>query len=274
MFTRIAATLCAVALLLAAVPARAGQQGGPSKEDVQKAENNLKAHLAQIGAKNAQIVRIDTKPLSGTFPKDVFFAVRFRIYPVAMQIPAGLKPSNIFVVPPSGKVELLKDDKALGKFFHDHATAAVKDPEAIAVTQSWLLLAQEFVQDGFYKFEVSKEVGIVRDDVEPRRLLSTNGRAVVMAGGNGEVLAALRFGKDGKVETGTTTAKVKEGPRPICQATKLLDPDPIVREMAEQTLLYLGSAAKNYLDEQRAKASPELQRAIDRLWQRILEEER
>jgi hypothetical protein len=36
----------------------------------------------------------------------------------------------------------------------------------------------------------------------------------------------------------------------------------------------MGRAAKYYLDEQRAGATPELQRAIDRIWQRILAEER
>jgi hypothetical protein len=31
----------------------------------------------------------------------------------------------------------------------------------------------------------------------------------------------------------------------------------------------MGLAAREYLDEQRAQAGPELRRAIDRLWQRI-----
>jgi hypothetical protein len=46
-----------------------------------------------------------------------------------------------------------------------------------------------------------------------------------------------------------------------------------VRRMAEQDLLYMGRAAREYLQEQRARATPELQRAIDRLWQRIVEQE-
>ena len=44
--------------------------------------------------------------------------------------------------------------------------------------------------------------------------------------------------------------------------------------MAEQDLLIMGRAAKPYLDEQRAKASPALQQAIDRIWQRILDAEK
>jgi hypothetical protein len=44
--------------------------------------------------------------------------------------------------------------------------------------------------------------------------------------------------------------------------------------MAEQDLLILGRAAQEYLAVQRAQASPALQRAIDQLWQRIVEEGR
>jgi hypothetical protein len=62
--------------------------------------------------------------------------------------------------------------------------------------------------------------------------------------------------------------------RPICQATKLLDRDPIVRRMARQDVLVMGRAAKPYFDKVPATARPKLQRAIDRIWQRILDEGR
>jgi hypothetical protein len=68
--------------------------------------------------------------------------------------------------------------------------------------------------------------------------------------------------------------QIRRGPRPICQATKLLDPDPVVRKMAEQDLLIMGRAARGYLDEQRARATPALRKAIDRIWERILEGDR
>ena len=42
--------------------------------------------------------------------------------------------------------------------------------------------------------------------------------------------------------------------------------------MAEQDILVMGKSAKAYLDEQRAKAEPELKAAIDRVWRRILDE--
>ena len=68
--------------------------------------------------------------------------------------------------------------------------------------------------------------------------------------------------------------KVVRGMRPRCQATRLLDPDPLIREICEQDLLVMGRAAQGYLMEQRATASPELRRAIDRVWQKILDEGR
>ena len=99
-------------------------------------------------------------------------------------------------------------------------------------------------------------------------------RVVVMSGGSGMLGARLNFDRAGKLTAVSEEAKIRPGPRPICQATKLLDPDPVVRRMAEQDLLIMGRAAKPYLDEQRAKATPELRRAIDRVWQRILDEGR
>ena len=59
------------------------------------------------------------------------------------------------------------------------------------------------------------------------------------------------------------------GMRPRCQATLLLHPDPLVREIAEQDLLVLGRLAREYLLEQRAKANPDLRRQIDRIWKQI-----
>jgi hypothetical protein len=90
-----------------------------------------------------------------------------------------------------------------------------------------------------------------------------------MKGGNGDINVELTFDADGKLTKATEKADIKPGPRPVCHATKLLDPDPVVRAIVEQDLLIMGRAAKPYLDEQRAKAAPELQEAIDRIWQRI-----
>jgi hypothetical protein len=70
------------------------------------------------------------------------------------------------------------------------------------------------------------------------------------------------------------SSTVRPGVRPICQATKLLDRDPVVRRMAEQDILVMGRMAKPYLDEIRAKAKPKLKQAIDGIWRRIVDEGR
>src|SRR5207253_4817790 len=149
-----------------------------------------------------------------------------------------------------------------------HLGEVKSDDQAKGAVRAWLALSQQFVQDGFFQFTIP-EKEIVGDAGK------ITGKAVVEPkGGNKGFLAVTLTFSDGKLTEVKEENKVQAGVRPICQATKLLDPDPIVRGMAEQCILVMGSAAREYLMEQRAKASPELQRAIDRIWQRIVEEER
>jgi hypothetical protein len=44
--------------------------------------------------------------------------------------------------------------------------------------------------------------------------------------------------------------------------------------MARQALHCMGRAARDYLDEQKERASPELRREIDRVWREILEQDK
>jgi hypothetical protein len=256
--------------LLLGPAVQAGQKQGPS-EEAQKAQARLKEHLGKL-AMGGTFVAITAPELAKLFPDYQFVALRFRIYPVARQMPEGMKPSNVFAVPKQGKPEHLKDERALQTFFQKQAPAVKDKGETTAseLVRSWLSLSQEFIQDGFYKFEVSKDTSLTGKNGQ---VVSVMGRAVVTQGGRGDIQATMAF-KDGKVLTVGEVRKVVEGPRPICQATKLLDPDEIVRRMAERDLLFMGHAAHDYLMEQRAMAGPELRQAIDRLWQRILEQER
>ena len=248
-------------------------------ERVLKAEKVLAEQLEKLKATHGQVIWVDSPAVKKAFPKDVFFAVRFRQFPVARILPEGLKASNVFVVPDGGKARRLADAKALQKFFHDRL-APIKDLESPRnALVAWLSIVPEYVQDGFYKFEVLDkganiqigQRGAVKNGVEVPLETTASGRVIVTQGGNGEIRATLVFGKDGRLDDLQQQIKVRPGPRPICQATKLLDPDPVVRRMAEQDLLIMGLAAQDYLREQRARATPELRRAIDRLWQRITE---
>ena len=86
----------------------------------------------------------------------------------------------------------------------------------------------------------------------------------------GEITSILYFDKNGKIDTVKLRRKLQPGIRPICQSLKLLDKDPVVKRMAEQDILVMGKMCKGYLFEQRKTASPELQKAIDDIWARIL----
>lgn len=263
-------SLClALTLSLAAFAWAGGQPEPKLTPEAEKAKEALDAHIKKINASGGSVVWIGEEALTKTFPKHQFFALRFRIYPVAKQLPEGMKPSNLFVVM-GDKVEQIKDAKELEAFFKANAPQVTTNDQAIKILHSWLALGQEFVQDGFYKFKLEPTfAGTAPQGVAPGTI---KGTATVMAGGNGEIAATLELDKAGKVIAGKQEEKIKQGPRPICQATKLLDADPIVRKMAEADLLYMDLAARDYLMEQREKAGPELRRAIDQLWQRIEKE--
>jgi hypothetical protein len=96
----------------------------------------------------------------------------------------------------------------------------------------------------------------------------------VASGGTGKLKVHMEFDASGALADVVEQRSMHAGVRPICQATKLLDADPIVRRMAERDLLVMGRAAKAYLDEQRARATPELGQAIDRIWKHIVAEGR
>jgi hypothetical protein len=235
-------------------------------DHAQKAKEVVLDYLKNIKGTDGQTVWLDNEALNKAFPKQTFFAVRYRIYPVARKIPEGLAASNLFVVQDS-KLEHLKDNKSLAAFYQAHLAPVVKDTVDTALS-SYLVLSQEFVQDGFYTFEIDAKGFVAGGD--GKRITAAKGRAIAMKGGNGEIQVEMKFDDKGKVAEATfDRSKLKQGPRPICQATKLLDSDMVVRRMAEQDLLFMGRAARDYLMEQRAMVNPELRQAIDRLWERI-----
>src|SRR6266849_5055704 len=148
------AIMLGIALWTVAPLATAGDKKGPSKDAVAKAETALKDHVEKAKATGGQLVRLETPALANDFPEDVFFALRFRLFPVARRLPEGMKASNIFVVSKKGKVMHLHDAKEMEKYFHKHLPAVKNKDHAQDALGAWLLLAQEFHQDGFFTFEI------------------------------------------------------------------------------------------------------------------------
>lgn len=212
--------------------------------------------------------RIADAQVTTLFPTYLFYIVRFRQYPVARMLPAPLTANNIFVVGKDSAVQHLTDVKGLEKFFRNNLPPVNQPATATTAMYAWLRISQEFVQDGMFQFTIPADRIVV---TPTNGGLKVTGAAVVVPNGanRGEVTATMTF-TQGELVGVEQTSTVKAGMRPICQATKLLDPDPIVQRMAEQDLLIMGPAAETYIIEQRAKASPELQAAIDQMWARMV----
>jgi hypothetical protein len=235
----------------------------------------LQQKLATLrGAERGQVMPVAEDVLARAFPGDLFYVLRFHQYPVALAPPDPLTSNNLFVVRRDGSVEHLPDVGVLEAFFRAALRPVRTDAQARDAARAWLRLAQEFRQDGFFQF-------VIPDGSLKVAALANGGREVTSKavvsphGGNqGEIAATLTFDGRGSLLTVSESANIKRGIRPICQATKLLDPDPVVRGMAEEAILVMGRGAKEYLDEQRARARPALQEAIDRIWRRILSEDR
>lgn len=275
-----ARTRAAALVVLAAVGA--GATGGQDKakppglpdEAVGRAKKHVEDRLAELKARRAVVVPIWPEALTRTFPDRTFVSVRFPLWPVAVAPPAPLKSQNLFAVGKDGKLQHLADAKGLEDYFRAHLPPVKGPQQAADAADSWAHLAQEFVQDGFYIFRVKSPSSI--EAAPGGGIKSVEARAVVepAQGNKGELRATLHFDQAGKLTKVAQENKVVRGIRPRCQTTLLLHPDPVVRAVAEDSLLVLGRAARPYLDEQRAAAGPELRAAIDRIWQRIVAEGR
>jgi len=240
-----------------------------SKEDIEKAEKAVNAYVEKQKATNGKTARVSDEVVEKALPGHAVFTLMFRQFPVARQLPEGFQAANLLVV--SGdKVQLINSSKDLKKFFEEKSAKAGKEDDAKDAARAWLRLSQELLQDGFYAFKLEDD----STKAEGKDARTVTAKVSVTKGGNGTLEATLKFDKEGKLTAIDETAKIKPGPRPICQATKLLDKDPVVRAMAEQSLMCMGTLAKDYLDEQKAKASPELKKEIERVWKKIVESDR
>lgn len=225
-----------------------------------------------LSLRTGDLIYLGSESITKSIPGKLIYVLRFRQWPIAIQLPQPLSANNIFVVDKNAPVELITNSEDLKKLMKREVHGIVDNTQARRVLKAWLLLSQELAQDGMYQFEIP-ESAISRLESHE---LSMCGKAIVkpIGGNSGEINATICFSPNGDIASIKEKQSLMQGMRPICQSTKLLDKDPIVRKMAEQDLLIMGKAVKPYLDEQRAKVSPKLRIAIDKIWQRILVENR
>jgi hypothetical protein len=259
----------ALALLLAC--AGADVDAGAPSDRVPKAQKRVEDEVAKVQSGPVRIEPLTNEALERVFPKHIFVQVIFRQFPVARIVPAPYSPANIYAVADNNTLDLMSDQHALEAFLRAQTASASSDELAKDVVRAWLTLAPILLQDGFYQFSMIDESIRVSSDRSGKK---ASGRSVVMRGGNGEVQVEITFNSEGRVTNVRQSSKLRPGPRPICQSTKLIDRDPIVRHMAEKDLLIMGRFAKDYLKEQHQSATAELRRAIDRLLDQIDANER
>lgn len=224
--------------------------------------------LKDHGGTRYTITPLTDDYIGNTLPGS-YFGVYFQQWPIAIEPPQGLALSNVFFVVDQ-QVYYVTNPDDLKSYFLDVVAPVQNQDQAVDVGRSWLRLSVQFSQDGYFRFS---------DPVVHARTLATGvilvgGRDKVVGGGTGKLKVQIEFDASGDLADVIEHRAIHAGVRPICQATKLLDPDPIVRRMAERDILVMGRTAKAYLDEQRARATPELRQAIDRMWKRIVAEGR
>jgi hypothetical protein len=238
----------------------------------EQARELVQAVLAKLGVAQAPLRELDDAEVRSGLPGWHVLLLRFPQFPVARIPPKGLGSNNLFFVSPQGNVEIVHDPAQLRSWFQKHVRVD-SDKAAKTVLRAWLVLASELRQDGFYQFRLADE-SVVVTKTEKGMLVRGKMEVVPKAGNEGFLTAEMLVSPKGQLLEVREDVKLKAGIRPICQATKLLDPDPIVRRMAERDLLILGPLAIPYLSEQWRQADPQLRRAIERIQRQIEQGER
>ncbi len=259
-----------LAVLGLASSARAG-------DDVKKAQKQVEDYVSNlVGNKQGfrRVAPIQDETLKKLLPGVHCFGVLFPQFPIGIEPPAPLKVANIVIVDKDGKMQALSDVRAMEKFCKANFPAAQSEEGAAAAARAWLKLSQHLHSDGFYQFDLGERFPVSVNDQQKPAKVSGLARVKPVGGNKGQIEATLSFGADGKLVAVAEKVKLIEGIRPICQATRLLDPDPVIRKMAERDLLVMGRLGEEYLQMQRARASAELRREIDRVWRQILDEDR
>ena len=201
-----------------------------------------------------------------------FHTVHYMEFPVARMAPKPMAMRNVFSVDGKWNVALYTKREELRKVFPS-LVKAVNKPNMKVLALGWLRVSTEFSQDGFFQF-LFDEKNLSLAPRDNGYVMTAVAPVVEKGGDRGKLTATLTFAPDkdmGMYRLVSIVEKdtIQPGVRPICQATLLLDDNPLVRRIAERDLLVMGKAALPYMEEQMAKASPELRKEIERVRKRI-----
>ncbi|MBK9771576.1 MAG: hypothetical protein IPP57_12235 [Candidatus Obscuribacter sp.] len=244
------------------------------REQIQKYLKALKFVHERQSLSRAKLQFVDSVALQQAFPDSLFYVLRFPQWPLPIDPPQPLGNNNIFVIAKDSKLSApITSIEQLKPYLVKNSKPTVSEANCRTLLEGSMALVQELVQDGMYQFEIDKHTLSI-DRTARGRVASGQIKALPNGGNGGAVFVTLQFGLKSELTGLDCQSKLIDGMRPICQSTKLLDADPIVRKMAEKDLLIMGRSAGDYLQWQREQVSPELKVEIDRVWARILKEGR
>jgi hypothetical protein len=205
--------LRAAAFTSSAEPAR--RRAGDLIERIARdAQKKLEGRLAKINAKGAVVYRLTDDSLARVFPAYLVFAVRFPMYPVAVRPKAPLKAQNLFIMDKEGQMDHVTNMKELRTFCIDHILGKVlKGSEAKNPARACLAMAQELVQDGYFKFSVPDEAVKIGQAATGVRVTA---RSLITPekGNKGFIQIQLDFGLTGDLEALAMERTITTGQRP------------------------------------------------------------
>jgi hypothetical protein len=176
-----------------------------------EAQYYARNYLHGLEAKAYTLTLIEDSYVTKTFPGFALFSVVFEQYPVGMEPPAGLNPSDIVVVM-GDKVFPLTGADDLKAFFLTTLGPVADENAAMEAGKAWLRLAEVFYQDGFFTFS-DPVVGVVKGKNWTGGTVI--GQIEVIDGGAGRIHAALTFDVDSQLTDVIEFGEVHAGMRPL-----------------------------------------------------------
>jgi hypothetical protein len=166
-------------------------------------------YLRGLQANGYQLSAISESYLGSTLPGLDFFAVVFRQYPVAVEPPEGLNPSDVLMVA-DDKVVALPDPETLKAVFMGLANSTSEPLDGEDLGRSYLRLTEVYSQDGFFTFSEPVVTTFVNEHGS-----TVMGMVEVTDGGSGAIYATLEFDEAGNLIDVNEFRTVEPGMRPI-----------------------------------------------------------
>jgi hypothetical protein len=140
-----------VCMVLLSITTQANAQDERRQQSRQVVQDHVQALGSVSIGKRLKLEDLQSAELRKIFDRCDFFLLRYPRYPVEVVPVAPLRVNNLFIVC-DGKVSHVSDEIELQEFFLQRFPVATDDKVRADGVRSWLLLAQELHQDGFFSF--------------------------------------------------------------------------------------------------------------------------